>query len=169
MSPRSSFRTLDEAELRDSLIYLTCPICEEVLSEEPVFTPCHHTFCGKCVRQHLAAGNHTCPDCKKPLEEAQLQMNAMAANLLSTMKVRDARPLNPGAAPTPVLCAVLRQTCCIYKQHGCPWKGKVRELGNKLGSTLEVAVDTAQSGTAVLLLDTAQKKTATRRRTRPIL
>ena len=22
------------------------------------------------------------------------------------------------------------QTCCIYKQHGCPWKGKVRDLAH---------------------------------------
>jgi len=72
-----------------------------VLSEEPVFTPCHHTFCGKCVREHLAEGNHTCPDCEKPLQEAQLQTNAMAANLLSTMKVRRPPPTRSRRDATP--------------------------------------------------------------------
>ena len=39
-SPRgvtNSHHTMTEEELSESLIYLTCPICECVFSEEPVF------------------------------------------------------------------------------------------------------------------------------------
>ena len=38
----SSWRTMNEAELSESLVYLTCPICEKVLQNDPVSTPCHH-------------------------------------------------------------------------------------------------------------------------------
>jgi hypothetical protein len=120
-SSRSAFSTLDEAELSESLVYLTCPICEEarhclppngssaagcqrlgrgrtiadetaharadvaaglrypspslsaarcmqVLGKDPVFTPCHHTFCGDCIRERLRNDEETCAECRKPLK-----------------------------------------------------------------------------------------------------
>ena len=112
----SSFRTLNEAELSESLVYLSCPICEEVrpylaesrdclltslslcvqvVSQQPMFTPCHHTFCDLCIRNHLKDGYNKCPECKRPLSAAQLQPNKMAEKLLSTMK----------APPTTHACA----------------------------------------------------------------
>jgi len=144
-SSRTIFSTLNEAELSESLVYLTCPICEEVRSlfhsmpcaqrdvsnacvvrlrqaaaaqldltrapcmqvmdKDPVFTPCHHTFCGACIHGRLRAGDKACFECKRPLNECELQPNLMAAKLLATMR-----------------------TCCIYKANGCGWKGKVKEL-----------------------------------------
>ena len=106
LSPRgNSWRTMNENELSESLVYLTCPICGKVLQNEPVFTPCHHTFCGDCIRGRLAAGDATCAECFKPLKAADLQPNTMALNLLNSLK-----------------------TCCVYKSNGCPWKAKVNEL-----------------------------------------
>lgn len=101
----SSWRTMNEAELSESLVYLTCPICGQVLQNDPVCTPCHHTFCGDCIRGRLAAGDETCAECHKPLKAEDLQPNTMALNLLNSLK-----------------------SCCIYKHNGCPWKGKVNEL-----------------------------------------
>ena len=96
---------MNETELSESLVYLTCPICEKVLQNDPVCTPCHHTFCGDCIRGRLAAGATACAECHKPLKAEDLQSNTMALNLLNSLK-----------------------TCCIYKHNGCPWKGKVNEL-----------------------------------------
>ena len=96
---------MNEAELSESLVYLTCPICEKVLQNDPVSTPCHHTFCGDCIRGHLAAGATTCAECRKPLKAEDLQSNTMALNLLDSLK-----------------------TCCIHQHNGCAWKGKVTEL-----------------------------------------
>ena len=96
---------MNETELSESLVYLTCPICANVLQNDPVFTPCHHTFCGDCIRGRLAAGATACAECHKPLKAEDLQSNTMALNLLNSLK-----------------------TCCIYKHNGCPWKGKVNEL-----------------------------------------
>ena len=96
---------MNEAELSESLVYLTCPICEKVLQNDPVCTPCHHTFCGDCIRGHLAAGATTCAECRKPLKAEDLQSNTMALNLLDSLK-----------------------TCCIHQHNGCAWKGKVNEL-----------------------------------------
>lgn len=76
-----------------------------VFSKEPVFTPCHHTFCADCIRDRLRNVEGTCAECRRPVAEEELQPNAMAINLLHTMK-----------------------TCCIYKSNGCPWKGLVRDL-----------------------------------------
>ena len=104
-SSRSIFKTLNEAELSESLVYLTCPICEEVLEKDPLFTPCHHTFCGACIRGRLREGEESCAECLAPLKEGDLQPNLMAAKLLSRMR-----------------------SCCIYKAHGCSWKGRVSEL-----------------------------------------
>ena len=107
-SPRgvtNSHHTMTEEELSESLIYLTCPICECVFSEEPVFAPCHHTFCNKCIRERINSGDNSCPECRRPLKESELQPNAMAIELLRTMK-----------------------TICIHKSNGCRWKGLVREL-----------------------------------------
>ena len=94
-SSRSIFKTLNEAELSESLVYLTCPICEEVLEKDPLFTPCHHTFCGACIRGRLREGEESCAECLAPLKEGDLQPNLMAAKLLSRMR-----------------------SCCIYKAHG---------------------------------------------------
>ena len=96
---------MNETELSESLVYLTCPICANVLQNDPVFTPCHHTFCGDCIRGRLAAGDTTCAECHKPLKAEDLQSNTMALNLLNSLK-----------------------SCCIYKHNGCRWKGKVNEL-----------------------------------------
>lgn len=99
------YATMTEEELSQSLIYLTCPICEQVFSKEPVFTPCHHTFCSDCIRQRIESGDRTCAECRRPLTLGELQPNTMAINLLSTMK-----------------------SCCIYRNNGCRWKGLVKDL-----------------------------------------
>ena len=104
---------MNEAELSESLIYLTCPICGEVsctpwhpcrchqhtcrqvtsnasqvLHNDPVFTPCHHTFCGHCIRDRIKAGEGTCAECHKPLKLEDLKANSMALNLLNSLKAR---------------------------------------------------------------------------------
>lgn len=101
----TSFDTMTEEELSESLVYLTCPICEQVFSKEPVFTPCHHTFCSTCIHDRLEGGEKTCAECRRPLAADQLQPNVMAINLLNTMK-----------------------SGCIYRANGCRWKGLVRDL-----------------------------------------
>ncbi|KAL1525216.1 hypothetical protein AB1Y20_020083 [Prymnesium parvum] len=106
ISPRKNlYNTFNEAELSEYLVYITCPICEEVVSNDPVFTPCHHTFCGDCIRQHILMGNQTCPECGEAVQLNQLEVNSMAVNLLKTFK-----------------------TGCIYQANGCKWKGKIRDL-----------------------------------------
>ena len=47
-------------------------------AEEPVFAPCHHTFCNKCIRERINSGDNSCPECRRPLKESELQPNAMA-------------------------------------------------------------------------------------------
>ena len=96
----------DFADLEiDQLILLTCPICEEVLSNDPVFndsasSTCRHTFCGDCIRETLY-----CHECREVLDARDLQPNSMAVNLLNTLR-----------------------TPCIFKANGCGWKGKVVDL-----------------------------------------
>lgn len=58
-----------------------------MLHNDPVFTPCHHTFCGPCIRDRIKAGEDTCAECHKPLKLEDLQANSMALNLLNSLKV----------------------------------------------------------------------------------
>ena len=68
-----------------------------MLHNDPVFTPCHHTFCGDCIRKRLDAGDQTCAECHKPLKKEDLKPNSMALNLLNTLKAR-APPSPPSRA-----------------------------------------------------------------------
>lgn len=48
-----------------------CTICRLVL-ENPVQTPCNHTFCDKCIKLWLAI-NSTCPVDRRPLTNTDLK------------------------------------------------------------------------------------------------
>ena len=72
---------------------------QQVLQNDPVFTPCHHTFCGDCIRGRLAEGNNTCAECHKPLKAEELQSNTMALNLLNSLKATRTPRMPPLCPP----------------------------------------------------------------------
>merc|ERR1711971_786112 len=50
-----------------------CPICYEVPMDEPMQTPCKHTFCGDCIRSILE-NKPECPICRNNVNVNQLTL-----------------------------------------------------------------------------------------------
>ena len=51
----------------------TCSICKNLFND-PVCTPCDHTFCRKCIKDSVHTGNIGCPVCGQQV----LSMNSLA-------------------------------------------------------------------------------------------
>ncbi|KYO33308.1 E3 ubiquitin-protein ligase TRIM39 [Alligator mississippiensis] len=61
----------------------TCPICLEFF-RDPVITDCSHNFCRECFTQHCreSAGNISCPQCRKKIQQKNLRPNRQLANMV---------------------------------------------------------------------------------------
>ncbi|ROL42485.1 Nuclear factor 7, ovary [Anabarilius grahami] len=46
--------------------HLHCPICKNLLAD-PVSTSCGHTFCKRCLDQHISMSEPYCPICQEPV------------------------------------------------------------------------------------------------------
>ncbi|XP_056599013.1 tripartite motif-containing protein 6-like [Triplophysa dalaica] len=46
--------------------HLQCPICKN-LFEDPVSTVCGHSFCQRCLEQHISTSDQQCPLCKESI------------------------------------------------------------------------------------------------------
>uniref|UniRef100_A0A674JVK5 RING-type E3 ubiquitin transferase n=1 Tax=Terrapene triunguis TaxID=2587831 RepID=A0A674JVK5_9SAUR len=59
-------------ELQDELV---CPICLESF-KDPVILDCGHNYCQVCITDSWGvSGTGVCPQCRKPLPEAELRPN----------------------------------------------------------------------------------------------
>uniref|UniRef100_A0A7M4E035 Zinc finger protein RFP-like n=1 Tax=Crocodylus porosus TaxID=8502 RepID=A0A7M4E035_CROPO len=61
----------------------TCPICLEFF-RDPVITNCSHNFCRECLAEHCKqqAQNISCPQCRKKIQQKNLQPNRQLANVV---------------------------------------------------------------------------------------
>ena len=88
---------------------LTCAICYDVLSLEPVALPCSHTFCLACLEDWKRRGHgkktHRCPMCDEPLPR-ELLVNVMLRCMVATFHEQRRRsspsPVPSGAVASPV-------------------------------------------------------------------
>ncbi|XP_051756263.1 E3 ubiquitin-protein ligase TRIM21-like [Ctenopharyngodon idella] len=46
--------------------HLHCPVCKNLLAD-PVSTSCGHTFCKRCLDQHISMSEPHCPICQEPV------------------------------------------------------------------------------------------------------
>lgn len=65
----------------------TCAICLDFL-ENPLSTPCGHTFCSKCIAglNTVRSGIKSCPECRREFTQNLCTSNYMLKNLLETLK-----------------------------------------------------------------------------------
>lgn len=63
-----------------------CPICLNIMND-PVQCPTQgHTFCRRCVSEHLNLAE-TCPTCREPLTKAQLLPSRLIRSLIEDAEV----------------------------------------------------------------------------------
>ena len=80
----SDFASSSIPSLSDFDSLLRCHICKDFLSV-PVVTPCSHTFCSLCIRQHL----HTeakCPLCLQDVQESSLVSEYLMSEIIKCYK-----------------------------------------------------------------------------------
>lgn len=84
-------------------IEIECPICFEVMCEDPCLVSCcGHHFCGRCIRQ-IKSQSNSCPLCK------DTKFQAMS---------------NKGLSRTILNLSVY----CSKRKDGCSWKGTIKEM-----------------------------------------
>jgi hypothetical protein len=76
---------------------LECPICLSIVNV-PLSTPCGHTFCTQCIRQHLHTSSN-CPSCRKQLATTSLHPNYAIEAILDLIKRGEGGSSNPGSQP----------------------------------------------------------------------
>ena len=88
-----------------------CPICQEVLKEPHLTDCCGGNFCRDCINRILRDGGH-CPLCRKA--GFQVFIDRKSERKILALHVY-----------------------CRVKDHGCDWKGALRELDTHLGTNCQ--------------------------------
>jgi hypothetical protein len=78
-------RFVDKDRIAEHLI---CSICIEVV-EDPLQTPCEHSFCKQCINRWLSEGQRICPVDRQPLTAETLKPpNRLMKDILNNLTVR---------------------------------------------------------------------------------
>ena len=78
-------RFVDTERIVDDLL---CSICTDVI-QDPVQTPCDHSFCKPCIETWLESGNKTCPVDRIKLRKSELRTpHRITRQLLNNLIIR---------------------------------------------------------------------------------
>ena len=78
-------RFVDKDRIAEHLI---CSICTEVM-EDPLQTPCEHSFCKECINRWLSGGQRVCPVDRQQLTAATLKPpNRILKDIQNSLTVR---------------------------------------------------------------------------------
>jgi hypothetical protein len=85
MANNQKYEYTDETSIYPDLM---CVICSEPF-QDPVCTPCDHTFCRHCIQHWIDSEDLSCPICRKTLLIIQLkQANRIILNMLDRIHVK---------------------------------------------------------------------------------
>ena len=62
----------------------TCAVCFETL-EDAKLLPCHHTFCGTCVRRLIKSGKIRCPTCQNEADAGKIQADFIHTKMMEAI------------------------------------------------------------------------------------
>ena len=113
---------------------LICSICDSPFND-PVCTPCDHTFCRNCITDSINTGNIGCPLCRQqPLTVNSLALaNRSVRNILDRLAVRCRRCGRAGLQRGNFKEHVDRgcskvHVSCPSADIKCPWRGPRDQL-----------------------------------------
>lgn len=88
----------------DDIDDLKCSVCMQVVSNA-TFTACQHSFCHACITTALST-KLECPNCREYASTSGLITALFLQRKIASLRV-----------------------CCVYREHGCSWKGSLGAEG----------------------------------------
>ncbi len=134
MATNQKYEYTDETSIYPDLM---CVICSEPF-QDPVCTPCDHTFCRHCIRHWIESEDLSCPICRKTLLTIQLkQANQIILNMLDRIHVKclacEQTGLSRGIFYYHIINECPKSTVnCLSMNIHCPWVGQRDELEGHL-------------------------------------
>ncbi|KAK7169934.1 hypothetical protein R3I94_000236 [Phoxinus phoxinus] len=129
--------------------HLHCPICKNLFSD-PVSTTCGHTFCKRCLDQHISMSEPHCPLCQEPVSTKPSVNAAIDALLREFYQIQLPNMSlfcgESGVVPCDIcdehLTFIAVKSClnCLHSycdQHLKPHQSMVRFKGHKLVNPME--------------------------------
>ncbi len=137
MADALNYEYVDESSIDPELI---CVICNAPFND-PVCTPCDHTFCRKCITGWIDKQSGGCPTCRhKSLSKASLiQASRPLRNMLDRLPVRCIFCGKVGlqrsnfADHTSKACSKVHVPC-PSADIKCPWTGSRDQLNNHVAT-----------------------------------
>src|SRR4051812_35796708 len=86
MANNVNYEYINETSINSELI---CIICHAPFND-PLCTPCDHTFCRQCITEWINKGNIQCPICRRQLTsiESLTQATRVVRNMLDCLSVK---------------------------------------------------------------------------------
>ena len=116
---------VNESSIDDEL---KCSICKEPF-QDPVNTPCDHTFCENCIEQWINEDNNSCPTCRRSLSiDSLIPATRIVVHLLDRLQVQ-CQTCGEKSIQRSSYIDHISKTCpktivsCLAEDILCPWKG----------------------------------------------
>ena len=131
MATDTNYEYTDENPMEGEL---TCSICKSLFND-PICTPCDHTFCRKCITDSIHTGNIGCPVCRQRLVSVNRLVPAsrIIQNMLDSLQVK-CLFCGKAGVPRGNFKEHVSKECpkvhvpCSAADIKCPWKGPRDQL-----------------------------------------
>ena len=133
MAGSINYQYINEANIDSELI---CIICNSPFND-PLCTPCDHTFCRECITRWIGGRNRTCPVCNRQLTSVNdlVPANRIVRNMLDRLPVICIFCAKTGLQRgnfndhTTKACSKVHVPC-PSADIKCPWNGPRDQLDN---------------------------------------
>jgi hypothetical protein len=137
MANNINYKYMDETSIDRELI---CIICNAPFND-PLCTPCDHTFCRKCITRWIDKGKPECPTCRHESlsVESLIKASRTVRNMLDRLPVKcifcGKTGLQRGnfSDHTSKVCSKVHVPC-PSADIKCPWTGSRDELNNHIAT-----------------------------------
>ncbi|CAF1370396.1 unnamed protein product [Adineta ricciae] len=133
MANNTNYEYVNETSIEPEFI---CIVCSSPFID-PLRTPCHHSFCRRCITKWIFGGNSSCPICRKHIGS----INSLAQATHSVKNFVEYLPVKCTLCETTNIRRRdfhehIEKTCpkvhvsCSAADIKCPWKGTRDQLAN---------------------------------------
>jgi uncharacterized paraquat-inducible protein A len=79
--------SIGEEVIKEVMKELTCPICQELVSNPVIYKACLHRFCSNCIETYNRQGKKECPLCRTAIgNRRQLRPDKNIAALIGHLR-----------------------------------------------------------------------------------